>query len=59
MGFAGLFLPGGVSQTRVIDVNGEAVLDVVAYPSSNTVIDFDPSVLQLDVPNSAPINVHF
>jgi len=59
LGFAGLFLPGGVSQTRVIDVNGEAVLDVVAYPSSNTVIDFDPSVLQLDVPNSAPINVHF
>jgi hypothetical protein len=59
LGFAGLFLPGGVSQTRVIDVNGEAVLDVVAYPSSNTVIDFDPSVLQLDVPNSGPINVHF
>jgi hypothetical protein len=48
-----------VAQSRVIDVNGEAVLDIVAYPSSNTVIDFDPSVLQLDVPNSGPINVHF
>jgi hypothetical protein len=59
LGFGGLFLPGGVAQSRVIDVNGEAVLDIVAYPSSNTVIDFDPSVLQLDVPNSGPINVHF
>ncbi len=59
LGFGGLFLPGGAAQTRVIDVNGEAVLDLVAYPSSNTVIEFDPSVLQLNVPNSAPINVHF
>jgi hypothetical protein len=59
LGFAGLFLPGGAAQTRIIDVNGEVVLDIVAYPSSNTVIDFDPSILQLNVPNSGPINVHF
>ncbi len=59
LGFGGLFLPGGAAQSRVIDVNGEAVLDIVAYPSSNTVIEFDPSILQLDFPNSGPINVHF
>jgi hypothetical protein len=59
LGFAGLFLPGGVTQTRVIDVNGEFVLDIIAYPSSNTVVDFDPTAILPNFPNSGPINVHF
>lgn len=59
LGFGGLFLPGGAAQTRVIDVNGEFTLDIIAYPSSNTVIDFTPSALLLNFPNSGPINVHF
>jgi hypothetical protein len=59
LGFGGLFLPGGAAQTRVIDVNGEFILDIIAYPSSNTVIDFLPSALLLNFPNSGPINVHF
>jgi hypothetical protein len=59
LGFAGLFLPGGVAQTRVIDVNGEFVLDIIAYPSSNTVVDFDPTAILPNFPNSGPINVHF
>jgi hypothetical protein len=59
LGFGGLFLPGGAAQTRVIDVNGEAVVDIIAYPSSNTVIDFTPSAIIPNFPNSGPINVHF
>jgi hypothetical protein len=59
LGFGGLFLPGGAAQTRIIDVNGEFILDIIAYPSSNTVIDYSPSVLLLNTPNSGPINVHF
>jgi hypothetical protein len=59
LGFSGLFLPGGAAQTRVIDVNGEFTLDIIAYPSSNTVIDFTPAALLLNFPNSGPINVHF
>jgi hypothetical protein len=59
LGFGGLFLPGGAAQTRIIDVNGEFILDVIAFPSSNTVIDYVPSNLLLNTPNSGPINVHF
>ncbi len=59
LGYAGLYLPGGAAQTRVIDVNGEFILDVIAYPSSNTVIDFVPANIELNLPNSAAITVHF
>ena len=59
LGYAGLFLPAGVAQTRVIDVNGEFVLAIIAYPSSNTVIDFDTAAVTLDFPNSGAITVHF
>jgi len=59
LGYGGLFLPGGVSQTRVTDVNGENVVDVITYPSSNTVIDFLPAAIIPNFPNSGPINVHF
>ena len=59
LGYGGLFLPGGAAQTRVIDVNGEAVVDIIAYPSSNTVIDFAPAAIIPNFPNSGPINVHF
>jgi hypothetical protein len=59
LGYAGLFLPGGAAQTRVMDVNGEAVVDIIAYPSTNTVIDFLPSAIIPNFPNSGPINVHF
>jgi hypothetical protein len=59
LGFGGLFLPGGVAQTRVTDVNGENVVDVVTYPSSSTVIDFVPAAIIPNFPNSGPINVHF
>jgi hypothetical protein len=59
LGFGGLFLPGGVAQARVTDVNGENVVDVVTYPSSNTVIDFVPAAIIPNFPNSGPINVHF
>ena len=59
LGFGGLFLPGGVAQTRVTDVNGENVVDVITYPSSNTVIDYIPAAIIPNFPNSGPINVHF
>ncbi len=59
LGYAGLYLPGGASMSRVIDVNGEFVLAVIAYPSSNTVIDFLPSDIILNNPNSGAITVHF
>jgi hypothetical protein len=59
LGYGGLFLPGGAAQTRVTDVYGENVVDVITYPSSNTVIDFTPSGIIPNFPNSGPINVHF
>gem|GEM_PF-6169669 len=59
LGYAGLFLPAGASMTRVIDVNGEFILAIVAYPSSNTVVDFLPSNIVLNQPNSGAITVHF
>ncbi len=59
LGSAGLYLPGGASMARIIDVNGEFILAIVAYPSSNTVIDFAPADIVLNYPNAGAITVHF
>ena len=59
IGFAGLYLPGGVAQTRIIDSRGEFVLVLIAYPSGNAVIDFTPAAIIPNNPNAGAIGVHF
>jgi hypothetical protein len=59
LGFTGLYLPGGVASTRVIDAHGESVLFIVAYPSANAVIDFIPDEVILNNPNAGALTVHY